>query len=201
MDTKSTPCSICKNPATSRCSGCNLSYYCSKDCQKIDWKSHKPECKKNQESYKNIYGIGEIIHTNLTKNCSNCSKKLSNEKITCNICESVAYCSEKCKIACTNSHVIDCKIRKITQIAVFEMVKIFYIENNSNYDPEIIEAIDEAINEYKLNKYGRHSKTHLLNSIMVEYTNMTISSPGKRRQAKEYTAKQIDDYLAGRREL
>jgi hypothetical protein len=30
--------------ATARCSGCNDSYYCNRDCQKAVWKEHKKEC-------------------------------------------------------------------------------------------------------------------------------------------------------------
>ena len=28
-----------------RCSGCKLVYYCSRECQKRDWKEHKAHCK------------------------------------------------------------------------------------------------------------------------------------------------------------
>jgi hypothetical protein len=27
-----------------RCSRCSLVYYCSRDCQRADWKAHKPKC-------------------------------------------------------------------------------------------------------------------------------------------------------------
>ena len=30
---------------TKRCSGCKFAKYCTVDCQKADWKKHKPECK------------------------------------------------------------------------------------------------------------------------------------------------------------
>ncbi|KAK7050673.1 MYND-type domain-containing protein [Favolaschia claudopus] len=36
---------ICGKPAINRCSACKLSSYCSKECQRADWKSHKPRCK------------------------------------------------------------------------------------------------------------------------------------------------------------
>jgi len=39
-------CVICGKVATSRCGGCLKTYYCSKECQKQDWKSHKLQCNK-----------------------------------------------------------------------------------------------------------------------------------------------------------
>ncbi|CAN0238870.1 unnamed protein product, partial [Ectocarpus fasciculatus] len=29
----------------SRCSGCSRIWYCSRKCQKADWREHRPECK------------------------------------------------------------------------------------------------------------------------------------------------------------
>ena len=29
-----------------RCARCNLAHYCSKKCQRLDWRFHKPECTK-----------------------------------------------------------------------------------------------------------------------------------------------------------
>jgi hypothetical protein len=37
-------CAVCKRPATSRCSKCKRVWYCGRECQVADWKSHKPEC-------------------------------------------------------------------------------------------------------------------------------------------------------------
>lgn len=34
----------CTKEANQRCSGCKSVYYCSKECQKIDWKVHKTSC-------------------------------------------------------------------------------------------------------------------------------------------------------------
>jgi Ras family protein A len=42
MDNKK--CNVCKKPSTSYCSKCKLIYYCSKECQKKDWKEHKTSC-------------------------------------------------------------------------------------------------------------------------------------------------------------
>ena len=48
-------CHTCKQPAAEgkrsllRCGGCRMSQYCSKECQKGDWKTHKVFCKSMAE--------------------------------------------------------------------------------------------------------------------------------------------------------
>jgi hypothetical protein len=39
-------CSKCNNPARHLCSGCNLVYYCDKNCQNTAWPEHKKTCGK-----------------------------------------------------------------------------------------------------------------------------------------------------------
>lgn len=39
-----TLCNLCQKPAEKKCARCQLVYYCSVDCQKQDWKSHKMGC-------------------------------------------------------------------------------------------------------------------------------------------------------------
>jgi hypothetical protein len=39
----------CTNAAHSRCAGCNEAKYCSRACQKADWKRHKKECKSKKK--------------------------------------------------------------------------------------------------------------------------------------------------------
>ncbi|KAI0156770.1 hypothetical protein GGR57DRAFT_501158 [Xylariaceae sp. FL1272] len=38
------PCSVCGKPAEKKCSRCREAVYCSHDCQKNDWKTHKKVC-------------------------------------------------------------------------------------------------------------------------------------------------------------
>jgi len=38
-------CAVCGQPSSSRCASCQQAAYCSKDCQKADWATHKRECK------------------------------------------------------------------------------------------------------------------------------------------------------------
>ena len=41
-------CAVCLQPAKQLCSRCKHIYYCSTDCQKKDWKTHKPCCGTDQ---------------------------------------------------------------------------------------------------------------------------------------------------------
>jgi endogenous inhibitor of DNA gyrase (YacG/DUF329 family) len=43
---KSFSCRICGNAVEIKVCKCQKAYYCSKNCQKIDWKSHKSDCYK-----------------------------------------------------------------------------------------------------------------------------------------------------------
>ena len=38
-------CCKTKEPVPKRCNGCNVAYYCSKQCQEKDWENHKKCCK------------------------------------------------------------------------------------------------------------------------------------------------------------
>ena len=38
-------CPACGKIATTKCTGCKQVYYCNRNCQKKDWKTHKPACK------------------------------------------------------------------------------------------------------------------------------------------------------------
>lgn len=47
-------CGKCKADAGKRCMGCYLLWYCSSECQKSDWKSHKETCNKTRAQYEEI---------------------------------------------------------------------------------------------------------------------------------------------------
>ena len=40
-------CFLCLEPSKLKCSKCLTIQYCSKECQKKDWKIHKNNCKDN----------------------------------------------------------------------------------------------------------------------------------------------------------
>ena len=41
---RTTFCAHCTKPAKETCGGCLIMAYCSRECQKLDWKAHKPNC-------------------------------------------------------------------------------------------------------------------------------------------------------------
>ncbi|KAH7074076.1 hypothetical protein FB567DRAFT_536624 [Paraphoma chrysanthemicola] len=48
----SKPCSTCSGgPAKRRCSRCKAAYYCDRNCQKSDWKTHRNVCEPATQGY------------------------------------------------------------------------------------------------------------------------------------------------------
>jgi hypothetical protein len=58
-------CGFCKAPesrpkAFKTCSQCRGIVYCGRDCQKRDWKAHKPHCIPNPKKEKNTNSMNEL---------------------------------------------------------------------------------------------------------------------------------------------
>lgn len=49
-------CEVCRKPAKQFCSSCREVFYCSRDCQKQDWKTHKAKCKPFVIKTHPVYG-------------------------------------------------------------------------------------------------------------------------------------------------
>jgi len=47
-------CTLCKQPAKYKCTGCFLMWYCSAECQKANWEEHKDPCKEKKAEYKEV---------------------------------------------------------------------------------------------------------------------------------------------------
>ncbi|KAI9642454.1 hypothetical protein NHQ30_009259 [Ciborinia camelliae] len=56
MTDASPKCALCEHAAPTRCSACQCTWYCSVDCQKRDWKSHKLVCK----TFSDFAGIAQL---------------------------------------------------------------------------------------------------------------------------------------------
>ncbi|KAF7344010.1 MYND-type domain-containing protein [Mycena venus] len=55
---------ICRKPATYRCSACKTVSYCSKECQRLDWKNHKNPCKVATSSDARVVQVGTASQLN-----------------------------------------------------------------------------------------------------------------------------------------
>ncbi|XP_066992454.2 SET domain-containing protein SmydA-8 [Anabrus simplex] len=49
-------CAVCSQPATQRCGGCHVIYYCSRDHQKSDWKGHRDTCRPFKVAHNDVLG-------------------------------------------------------------------------------------------------------------------------------------------------
>ena len=53
-----TPCMICDKKTWSRCGGCNLVYFCSRNCLRVAWKKgHKQQCKQLQSRKREVENL------------------------------------------------------------------------------------------------------------------------------------------------
>ena len=66
---KMKPCAHCKTRTIKLCAGCNLTPYCSRECQVKQWSSHKPRCKELAEQ-KIATRYGELKYALLTMSSS-----------------------------------------------------------------------------------------------------------------------------------
>jgi hypothetical protein len=76
----STYCKMCNRSTNHHCDRCKAVYYCSQNCQKIDWKDHKKIC---------ILVDNPIICTNYS--CTMVANGI------CSKCEMAYYCSKECQ--------------------------------------------------------------------------------------------------------
>lgn len=60
-------CSVCNKSTSNKCSQCEVTFYCSRECQKLDWTSHKIKCPKIKAAdmmYKMLFKHIEIMRKN-----------------------------------------------------------------------------------------------------------------------------------------
>lgn len=98
-----------------KCARCHETRYCSRDCQKKDWRVHKKKCKKATMSHNQAYkkklrkkakAVRENPHPRKVLNpheCWHCEKQLS-DIIICEHCKIARYCSENCQNADLQRH-------------------------------------------------------------------------------------------------
>ena len=95
-----TKCSVdqCGKLATLLCSRCQITIYCSKQCQSLHWKEHKKSCP-------------------LGDRCANCNKKSEGAGYQkCGYCTTVSYCSRECQTTDWQKHRFVCLRPEITML-------------------------------------------------------------------------------------
>src|SRR6266536_2388050 len=80
-------CYVCQKLTKTRCSKCHQTYYCSEECQKIDWKEHKKSCKKPL-----VVKTDDSLFT--MDGCYVCQKPTNTR---CSKCHQTYYCSKECQ--------------------------------------------------------------------------------------------------------
>ncbi len=54
--TEKRPCASCQTPAETKCSSCKEAFYCSRSCQKSDWKTHRKSCRWREQREHDMVG-------------------------------------------------------------------------------------------------------------------------------------------------
>ncbi|CAL4065039.1 unnamed protein product, partial [Meganyctiphanes norvegica] len=125
METKNN-CEVCSNPAKQFCSSCKAVFYCSKECQKQDWKIHKGKCKPFTVQNHALYGRylvasreikqGEILmkepvtllgpRNRTVPVCLGCHKKITGS-YKCSKCQ-FPMCASYCEVS--QNHKAECAL-------------------------------------------------------------------------------------------
>lgn len=135
-------CSVCgKNADLKTCKECHKIRYCSRQCQTVDWKTHKTNCKKEKGETENH---GEKDDETLSI-CAHCRVKGTHN--ACENCSAVFYCSKSCKQLDWGKHKTLCKLRtektKISETLTVEQCTLFGLvtpEENNGVDPNDVHA-------------------------------------------------------------
>ena len=99
-------CANCLNANSRKCSRCNLVYYCSVSCQKVDYEHHKEVCKSSQCAQATKERKEEERKNRKCNYCDVRGVKLRR----CGKCTTAYYCSTECQHADWNAHKLICEV-------------------------------------------------------------------------------------------
>ena len=84
-----------------KCTGCYMVWYCSRECQRLDWSNqHKTNCKLLKQKRDSAPAVKQ-------KQCSRCGNK--SNLVRCSACFNTWYCDEQCQEQDQNHHQSECR--------------------------------------------------------------------------------------------
>ena len=114
QNSEETDCSVChKVGKNQRCSKCQRVWYCSKECQKKDWSSHKKTCKNKElkgdgflAESKDADSTDKFKAGTMYGNCNFCNHRGALK--SCGACKERHYCSKDCQKSDWSTHKFKC---------------------------------------------------------------------------------------------
>jgi hypothetical protein len=103
-----------------KCGACQAMYFCSVECQRVDWPKHKGECEQMkvaaEAATKAVAAVAAKVAASHTLHvvpcCLACSKTSGDGGAAlskCSRCQEVSYCSRACQIKDFSQHKKVCK--------------------------------------------------------------------------------------------
>jgi hypothetical protein len=102
-----------------KCGACQAMYYCSVECQTVDWPKHKGECEQMKATAAEMAtkaaaaaaAAEAASHTHVVPCCLACSKTSGEGAALnkCSRCQEARYCSRACQIKDFPQHKKVCK--------------------------------------------------------------------------------------------
>ncbi|XP_076435618.1 uncharacterized protein LOC143275422 [Babylonia areolata] len=126
------------------CTGCHVTGYCSRECQRRHWKRHKKECRSVSEKESVTAGPREATNRvsedgssadGHFKTCQKCGiQRLEMKK--CGSCQQVTYCSRDCQRADWKTHRDTCRKTPAEDAETTERKELARPRRQSDGEPE-----------------------------------------------------------------
>ena len=93
-------CMCCglKDSNMKKCTQCKSAAYCSRECQRADWKRHRSECQTQQ-----------LPNKSSQVSCCNGCEVLGTKMKKCSQCKNASYCSLECQRRDWKNHKVTCR--------------------------------------------------------------------------------------------
>jgi hypothetical protein len=103
-----------------KCGACQAMYYCSVECQRVDWPKHKGECEQMKATAETATKAAAAVAAKAAANqtlpvvpcCLACSKTSGKDGAAlskCSRCQEARYCSRECQVKDFPRHKKVCK--------------------------------------------------------------------------------------------